>query len=122
MSICNECNKEIKDADGSCPSCGAAQNPELPPEYIEDKEQETSSKNEVVLLAKRAMSGDDSVWGEIYEKTHRVGRRYRMFCYNCGKQISEDTGFCTSCGVMQKTHSSSVHTPAVPGVEFVMQM
>ena len=38
---------------------------------MEEKAQDPSNKNEVVLLAQRAMRGDDSVWGEIYEKTHR---------------------------------------------------
>jgi RNA polymerase sigma factor (sigma-70 family) len=28
-------------------------------------------KTEVTLLVERAMRGDDSVWGEVYEKTHR---------------------------------------------------
>jgi RNA polymerase sigma factor (sigma-70 family) len=30
-----------------------------------------NEKTEVTALIKRAMDGDDSVWGEVYEKTHR---------------------------------------------------
>jgi len=58
---CDECGKEKQESDIECPHCGAPK----------DKAQEPSNKNEVVLLAKRAMRGDDSVWGEIYEKTNR---------------------------------------------------
>jgi len=58
---CDECGKEKQESDIEYPHCGAPQ----------DKAQEPSDKNEVVLLAKRAMCGDDSVWGEIYEKTNR---------------------------------------------------
>ena len=71
MTKCIKCGKEIIEVGKPCLLCGAEQQAELPPEYTEDKAQENASKNEVVLLAKRAMGGDDSVWGEIYEKTHR---------------------------------------------------
>ena len=53
------------------PTSGAEPGTELPPEFTEDKARDTANRNEVVLLAGRAMRGDDSVWGEIYEKTQR---------------------------------------------------
>ena len=68
---CIECVGQINDTDATCPHCGAAQTLELPPEFAEDVAQDAANRNEVVLLAERAMQGDDSVWGEIYEKTKR---------------------------------------------------
>jgi len=67
---CNQCGKPIKRTDDFCPHCDALQNPSpspAPPELSS----ETTVKNEVVELVRRAMGGDDSVWGEVYEKTHR---------------------------------------------------
>ena len=68
---CVECGKEKKETDRACPHCGVEQERELPPELAENKARESANKNEVCVLAGRAMGGDDSVWGEIYEKTHR---------------------------------------------------
>jgi len=59
MIDCGTCGKEIKETVRSCPHCGAA------------SDREASDRNEVVKLAEKAMRDDDSVWGEIYEKTHR---------------------------------------------------
>ena len=76
MMNCVECGKLINDTDKTCPNCGVdctsvAQETQLPPEYTETKAANTANRNEIVLLAQRAMNGDDSVWGEIYEKTQR---------------------------------------------------
>jgi len=67
---CSKCGKQINDSDKFCPHCGTSQS-QAP--LLESSEPSTqmATKNEVVRLVKRAMSGDDSVWGEIYEKTHR---------------------------------------------------
>ena len=68
---CSKCGKDVNETDEGCIYCGAEQGTQIPPEFTEDKAQESSNKNEVVILAQRAMRGNDSVWGEIYEKTHR---------------------------------------------------
>ena len=60
MKICEECGKEIKETSRECPHCGTAQDAK-----------EASGRSEVVMLAELAMMGDDSVWGEIFEKTRR---------------------------------------------------
>jgi len=67
---CTQCGKPIKTLDSVCPHCDTPQNPSPSPAPLEQSS-ETVVKNEVVELARRAMGGDDSVWGEIYEKTHR---------------------------------------------------
>ena len=59
MGSCAKCGHEIKGTDRACPECGTVTN------------REASIKNDVILLAEKAIKGDDSVWGEIYEKTHR---------------------------------------------------
>ena len=65
---CSQCGKQINNADKFCPHCGAAQNQN---NISNAPSSENATKNEVVQLVGRAMQGDDSVWGEIYEKTHR---------------------------------------------------
>ena len=56
---CNDCGKEIKETDRTCPHCGAETN------------SDSSDKKGVTLLVQRAMQKDDSAWEEIYAKTHR---------------------------------------------------
>ena len=50
---------------------GGESGAQVPPEFTDDKAEDNANRNEVVLLAQKAMGGDDSVWGEIYEKTQR---------------------------------------------------
>jgi len=64
---CTRCGKQKNNADNFCPHCGVAQNQNT----TNAPNTETVTKNEVVQLVKQAMRSDDSVWGEIYEKTHR---------------------------------------------------
>ena len=60
MVQCGECGKIIKETARMCPYCGISQDA-----------REAESKNAVVLLVESAIQGNDLVWGEIYEKTHR---------------------------------------------------
>jgi RNA polymerase sigma factor (sigma-70 family) len=77
---CLYCGKQLKGTDKFCLYCGAPQKPKEPSKVAASEptdapnavsEQDTSEKNEIILLVQRAMRGDDSVWSDIYEKTHR---------------------------------------------------
>ena len=75
---CMQCGNKVKQTDKFCLHCGMQQlsskenaTTETVQESVNDTSHETTEKNEVVELIKKAMLGDDSVWGEVYEKTHR---------------------------------------------------
>ena len=69
---CMKCGKQVKETDKFCLYCGAPQNPaptSAAPKPAE--ESDGADRDEVIRLVRLAMQGDDSVWGGIYEKTHR---------------------------------------------------
>ena len=59
MKVCSECGLEVKETARTCPHCGAS------------SDREASNRSEVAKLVELAIRGDESVWGDIYEKTHR---------------------------------------------------
>ena len=72
---CTKCGNLLPDNSDFCNVCGApvarvepASAQSAPQTGIGRRDAES---NDVILLAQSAMQGDDSVWGEIYEKTHR---------------------------------------------------
>jgi len=64
---CSQCKKKAKNPGSFCAYCGAPQTQDAP----KTPNKENTVKNKVILLIERAMEGDDSVWGEVYEKTNR---------------------------------------------------
>jgi RNA polymerase sigma factor (sigma-70 family) len=79
---CTGCGKQISGTEELCPRCGAAQ------ATAADKAEQTD-KNEVVLLIQKAMRGDDSVWGAVYEKTYRYVY-YMAFKFLRSEQDAQD--------------------------------
>jgi len=75
--FCTNCGKQVTGAGKYCSSCGAALKQDAQPapkETVQTKPpgfKDNTNNKEVIRLAGLAMSGDDSVWGEIYERTNR---------------------------------------------------
>ena len=66
-----KCGQEITSANRFCTSCGAACGAQSAAIDTESPSTESKAKSDAIMLVKRAMHGDESVWGEIYEKTYR---------------------------------------------------
>ena len=76
--FCTNCGKQASGAGKFCSSCGSALKQDIqqssPKETAHSEPpglKDNANNNEVIRLAGLAMSGDDSVWGEIYERTNR---------------------------------------------------
>ena len=75
---CTKCGSEFGETTNYCVSCGAARDTLKQPEFIPATSLESTAKQEVILLVYRAIQGDESVWGEIFEKTHRYVYYYAL--------------------------------------------
>ena len=69
---CSNCGEKLPESGTFCTRCGNELVRDNNAVHITEQDEKNKAvKNEVISLVNRAMQGDNSVWAEIYEKTHR---------------------------------------------------